>query len=778
MPSSAWLTKSEEDFKHLEGSEYKDFGHEGNMTCVSAAFNCHLGAVDYHDAYAKNEAEDFNFVRNAPVTYENNGDEDNGGMVGPMKSKYYIGYRHVDFGKKPASHIDLRAKITLGSTSIDVYLDEPNTTNGTLLCSIKGNELAALKAWDSIRKMINQPVTGVHNVYFVSTGSGLTNLNWWQFQSLNTVYADLTNGGGSLTTSFAAINPSSLLDGDITTSCNSPIEGGADTWIQYTSPSPMRIYGYQFFSGSDSAGNPKGWSLQASNDGKNWETLHTVSDVTISVRGQCFYEELETAKDYTHYRLLFDMDETQTKLSVSEWQLIGRCIDEYDLTADGGTITEGMEALIDHIGATSSQAPLTAVFQPAGNYTLSAYSITIGDASQAPTSWKLEGSANGSTGWKIIDQQTLADFQYDNSTNVYRVNPATSYLYYRLTVNGEEKQICQWQLFGQYDFGKFFADITSIATIKSSDGSDASALTDKDGSTYASLSGDQPFWNISTPIPVKVIGYSLVSADKAELDPKNITLYGIDDDGIETQIFNKALSFPARGSRLTYTASSTKLFKSFRLKVNQMEGASTRLADFELYSTTIAEADDPNLVVPTVVEATAPAISSTEEISRINDGSRTTQYRANFTEPVSITYSFADTVSINAYSITASKNEPTRDPANWKLEASNDGETWVLLDSRNGETFSNRYATQFYTFEVKKKYNTYRLTVTAINGGNQLQIGEFQLLNIQPVEPTGIQEIAYGKWSMNGQWYNLAGQRLSKPQRGINIINGKKLLIQ
>ena len=275
-----------------------------------------------------------------------------------------------------------------------------------------------------------------------------------------------------------------------------------------------------------------------------------------------------------------------------------------------------------------------------------------------------------------------------------------------------------------------------------------------------------------------MIGYSLVSADKAELDPKNITLYGIDDDGIETQIFNKALSFPARGSRLTYTASSTKLFKSFRLKVNQMEGASTRLADFELYSTTIAEADDPNLVVPTVVEATAPALSSTEEISRINDGSRTTQYRANFTEPVSITYSFADTVSINAYSITASKNEPTRDPANWKLEASNDGETWVLLDSRNGETFSNRYATQFYTFEVKKKYNTYRLTITAINGGKQLQIGELQLLNIQPIEPTGIQEIANGKWSMNGQWYNLTGQRLSKPQRGINIINGKKLLIQ
>ena len=86
ITSSAWLTKSEENFKHKEGDEYKDFGHDGNMTCVSAAFNCHLGAVESHDAYAMNEAEDFNFVRNAPVTYENNADDDNGGKVGPMKT--------------------------------------------------------------------------------------------------------------------------------------------------------------------------------------------------------------------------------------------------------------------------------------------------------------------------------------------------------------------------------------------------------------------------------------------------------------------------------------------------------------------------------------------------------------------------------------------------------------------------------------------------------------------------------------------------------------------
>lgn len=44
-------------------------------------------------------------------------------------------------------------------------------------------------------------------------------------------------------------------------------------------------------------------------------------------------------------------------------------------------------------------------------------------------------------------------------------------------------------------------------------------------------------------------------------------------------------------------------------------------------------------------------------------------------------------------------------------------------------------------------------------------------------DPTGI-EMAGGQSSMAGEIYNLAGQRLNKPQRGINIIGGKTVLIR
>ncbi len=44
-------------------------------------------------------------------------------------------------------------------------------------------------------------------------------------------------------------------------------------------------------------------------------------------------------------------------------------------------------------------------------------------------------------------------------------------------------------------------------------------------------------------------------------------------------------------------------------------------------------------------------------------------------------------------------------------------------------------------------------------------------------DPTAITEIVNGK-SLNGKCYNLSGQRLSKPQYGVNIINGKKVFIK
>ena len=42
----------------------------------------------------------------------------------------------------------------------------------------------------------------------------------------------------------------------------------------------------------------------------------------------------------------------------------------------------------------------------------------------------------------------------------------------------------------------------------------------------------------------------------------------------------------------------------------------------------------------------------------------------------------------------------------------------------------------------------------------------------------GISEVQGAERMVNGSVYNLAGQRLSQPQRGINIVNGKKVVVK
>ena len=45
-------------------------------------------------------------------------------------------------------------------------------------------------------------------------------------------------------------------------------------------------------------------------------------------------------------------------------------------------------------------------------------------------------------------------------------------------------------------------------------------------------------------------------------------------------------------------------------------------------------------------------------------------------------------------------------------------------------------------------------------------------------DPTGISTMDNGQWTMDNVIYNVAGQRLQKMQKGINIVNGKKIAIK
>ena len=69
------------------------------------------------------------------------------------------------------------------------------------------------------------------------------------------------------------------------------------------------------------------------------------------------------------------------------------------------------------------------------------------------------------------------------------------------------------------------------------------------------------------------------------------------------------------------------------------------------------------------------------------------------------------------------------------------------------------------------KYAKGDYTVT-IENDNESFIGEFK------AQLTGIESIRSKKPEMRGYIYNLQGQRLSSLQKGLNIVNGKKVYVR
>ena len=186
ITSSAWLTKSEENYKHQEGDELKTFEAFGNSTCLSAVFNAHLGVVEKHNAYEPIQAENFFYIMNADVVDKGNAD-DGTGEVSNMKNTNYVGYKNVDFGTDSATYITMRVNFMRAVSKLSVYADSPDPEKGTLLCTLSSEDGdAELNTWGTYTKTLDDPVTGVHNIYLVATGTSnvrLLSVNWLQFLS-------------------------------------------------------------------------------------------------------------------------------------------------------------------------------------------------------------------------------------------------------------------------------------------------------------------------------------------------------------------------------------------------------------------------------------------------------------------------------------------------------------------------------------------------------------------------------------------------------------------
>ena len=101
------------------------------------------------------------------------------------------------------------------------------------------------------------------------------------------------------------------------------------------------------------------------------------------------------------------------------------------------------------------------------------------------------------------------------------------------------------------------------------------------------------------------------------------------------------------------------------------------------------------------------------------------------------------------------------------------GNYGTSLTTGNDEAAYYIAQNQFWLSEENLEVPTFRIYYS----GGDIAAAPAKL-NIVDSEPTGISNVNNGQTKQDGIYYNLAGQRVSKPVRGIYITNGKKILVK
>ncbi|AXY77745.1 T9SS C-terminal target domain-containing protein [Paraflavitalea soli] len=196
---------------------------------------------------------------------------------------------------------------------------------------------------DTLRAEIpdNEPVSNYHkygNYGTMKTGEAV--VKWRQARffrdgvppgevppPVNTNSFDITDNGGIITAQFAntskpSENFPSLIDNSSSTKYYQ--SGKKALWVQYESKAPAVVVKYTLTSANDvPERDPKDWSLLASNNGTNWDTLDTKSGELFASRRlkRTFLLDSNITR-YIYYRLDITANNGQTGTQFAEWELI------------------------------------------------------------------------------------------------------------------------------------------------------------------------------------------------------------------------------------------------------------------------------------------------------------------------------------------------------------------------------------------------------------------------------------------------------------------------
>jgi hypothetical protein len=143
---------------------------------------------------------------------------------------------------------------------------------------------------------------------------------------------------------------------------------------------------------------------------------------------------------------------------------------------------------------------------------------------------------------------------------------------------------------------------------------------------------------------------------------------------------------------------------------------------------------------------------------------------------LTITPSAADAGKVvTGLGLTSANDAPTRDPATYLLEGSNDdGGTWTTVSSGSVPVFSGRFTRQEIRFANTVAYGKYRLTFPTNRGAGEFQIAEVQLLNFgNAVSATNANQAVQSTGAGNGFRFTLPASSALKQRATVYVgVNG------
>lgn len=234
--------------------------------------------------------------------------------------------------------------------------------------------------------------------------------------------------------------------------------------------------------------------------------------------------------------------------------------------------------------------------------------------------------------------------------------------------------------------------------------------------------------------------YSIrVGNGAADNDPRSWTLYGSNDGASWTTLDSQqGQTYANRYGEKSYLFVNEVAYRYYKLEVEENAGgASTQIAEWILEQKDVSfTPDEPHSVtvdesngnMPTAGTLTAQYSDYPEgdKVGMLVDGDPKTKYTTAH-DQFYLIWEGKESVPVNYYSLTSADVSSDNFPSSWILSGSNDKVDWVQLDQRAEQTFVGRFDEQSYLFNNSESYKYYRLEITANNGGELTQLGEWSM---------------------------------------------------